>query len=303
LQYYDNKREQRVLFYSIAVTITDAAIGIAVGLFINSSSIVFDGVYSVIDAAMTALALGVSVLLAKGSTRQFQFGFWHLEPMLVLLNSIVLAVSCGYALLGAVNDLLSVGREVSFGPGAAYAVAAGLVALLLSVLIGRQARLLESELLALDARNWFASGLVSVVLGVSFLIAGRMHGTSYDALVPYLDPAVLATLSLALLPLPLLACWRSAQDIFQVAPAHLDEEVRAIASYIQQRHGFQEFSSYVSKMGRARFVDITFLSPEGFGPHPVGFFDAIRREIAQRLDAKPPSHWLTIEFTGDRSWL
>lgn len=303
MQFYDNKREQRVLLYSIAITTFDAAIGVAVGLLINSSSIVFDGVYSVIDAVMTGLALGVSVLLARGTTRNFQFGFWHLEPLIVLANSVVLALSCGYALLNAVNDMLSVGREVSFGPGAIYAVVAGAVALVLSVVIGREARRLGSELLAIDARNWFASGLVSVALGLSFLLAARMHGTAYDHLVPYLDPAVLATLSLALLPLPLIACWRSAKDLVQVAPADLDEEVRAIAQDIQARHGFSTFSSYVSKMGRARFVDITFLSPGGFGPHPVGFFDTIRREIADRLGAIPPSHWLTIEFTEDPGWL
>ena len=303
MQFCDNKREQHVLLYSIAITAFDAAIGIAVGLRINSSSIIFDGVYSVIDAVMTAMALGVSVLLAKGSTRHFQFGFWHFEPMLVLLNSAILSLSCAYAFVSALNDLFSVGREVSFGPAALYAVLAGLGALLAAFFIGREARRLGSELVALDARNWLVSGLISVALGISFLLAGFLHGTGYERLVPYLDPAVLATFSLLMLPLPMMALWRSAKDIVQVAPGDLDEGVRAIAQDVKQRYGFEDFSSYVSKMGRARFVDITFLSPQGFGPHPVGFFDAIRREIAERLDAMPPSHWLTIEFTGERDWL
>lgn len=303
MQFYDNKREQRVLLYSIAITALDATIGIAVGLRINSSSIVFDGVYSVIDAAMTAMALGVAVLLARGSTRHFQFGFWHFEPMLVLLNSAILALSCCYAFFTALNDLLSVGREVSFGPAAIYALLAGAVALVAAFFIGREARRLGSELVALDARNWLVSGLISVGLGVSFLLAGLMHGTAYERFVTYLDPAVLAMLSLAMLPLPLLACWRAAKDIVQVAPDDLDAEVRAIAQGVQARYGFADFTSYVSKMGRTRFVDLTFLAPAEFGPHPIGFFDTIRTEIAAALDANPPSHWLNIEFTGDEKWL
>ncbi|MGC5184036.1 hypothetical protein ACPXBI_28705, partial [Escherichia coli] len=55
----DNREERRILVYSIIVTALDAAVGISVGLVINSSSIVFDGVYSVIDAAMTGLSVGV----------------------------------------------------------------------------------------------------------------------------------------------------------------------------------------------------------------------------------------------------
>jgi predicted Co/Zn/Cd cation transporter (cation efflux family) len=116
----DNRSERKALVYSIIVTALDAAVGISLGLAINSSSIVFDGVYSVIDAAMTGLSVGVSLLLTRGSTRYFQFGFWQFEPMLILLNSVVLALSCGYALLGALNDLFSVGRVVSFGPGASW---------------------------------------------------------------------------------------------------------------------------------------------------------------------------------------
>ncbi|TDR90123.1 cation diffusion facilitator family transporter [Enterovirga rhinocerotis] len=303
MQFHDNRQEQRLLLYSIAVTVIDAALGIAVGLSINSSSIVFDGVYSVVDAAMTALALGVSVLLAKGSTRHFQFGFWHLEPMLVLLNSIVLSLSCGYAFLVALNDLFGGGRTVSFGPGAIYAVGAGIVALVAGIIIGRQARRLGSDLLGIDARNWIVSGVVSVALGISFLLAGVVHGTRFDHLAPYLDPAVLAVLSLALLPLPLRACWRSARDIIQIAPGDLDEEVRRLAQDIQQRHGFEDFTTYVAKMGRARFVDITFLAGADFGPRPLNFFDGIRAEIAEGLGSGPPSHWLNIEFTHDRQWL
>jgi len=299
----DSRDERRTLVASIVVTALDAALGIVVGLTINSSSIVFDGIYSVIDAAMTGLSVGVSLLLTRGSTRYFQFGFWQFEPMLVLLNSLVLALSCGYALLGALNDLFSIGRTVSFGPGAVYGIGAGLLALAMSVAIGTRAKRLESDLLLMDARNWFASGLVSVALGISFWIAPRMHGTRYDHLVPYLDPAVLATLSLLLLPLPLRACWRSVKDIIQVAPGDLDEDVRDIARDIQKRYGFQDFSSYVAKMGRARFVDITFLAPDDLGPREVDFFDGIRREIAQRLEAEPPSHWLNIEFTSDEAWL
>ena len=56
-------------------------------------------------------------------------------------------------------------------------------------------------------------------------------------------------------------------------------------------------------MGRARFVDITFLAPDDLGPREVDFFDGIRREIAERLEAVPPSHWLNIEFTSDEAWL
>jgi predicted Co/Zn/Cd cation transporter (cation efflux family) len=303
LQNDTDRREQRVLTFSIAATGLVAATGIACGLFINSSSILFDGVYSLIDAALTVLALGVSALLAQGSTRHFQFGFWHLEPMLVLLNSIVLAIACGYAFLGALNDLFGTGRTVTFGPGAWYALAAGTFSLGLAAFMHRQARSLGSELLAMDARGWLAGALLSLSLGIAFLLVGLLRGTSHEHLVPYLDPAILALLTLVLIPMPMLASWRAAKEVFGVAPPEMDDKVKQVAQDVAAQHGFAEFSTYVTKTGRAHFVDMTFLAGPAMGAHPLAFFDTVRAEIVERLGATPPSHWLNIEFTMDRRWL
>ena len=303
MQIDDNRREQRILAWSIGITMILAAIGVACGLFANSSSILFDGLYSMIDAAMTALALGVSVLLGRGSSRHFQFGFWHLGPMLVLLNSVVLALSCGYAFLGALNDLFRIGRSTDFGPGLLYVVGAGLTEFVLWLVMRRQATRLGSELIALDARAWLVSGLLSIGLGLSFGLGLALRGTAWDGFVPYLDPAILAVMALLLLPVPLASCWRAGKDILEIAPSDLDETVRATARDIVARHGFHDFTSYVAKTGRARFVDITFLAGPELGARPLDYFDGIRGEIAAALDAAPPSHWLNIEFTSERRWL
>lgn len=280
-----------------------AASDIACGLLINSNSILFDGVYSLIDAAMTLLALGVSALLARGSTRRFQFGFWHLEPMVVLLNSLVLAISCSYGFLGALNDLFGTGRTVAFGPGAWFALAVGTISLGLAAFMHRESRFLGSELLALDARGWVAGGLLSLSLGVAFLLAGLLRGTPYEHLAPYLDPTILALLTLLLIPLPLLASWRAAKEVFGVAPQEMDERVKQVAQDVAARHGFMEFSTYVTKTGRAHFVDMTFLAGPAMGDYTLAFFDAVRLEIVEALGATPPSHWLNIEFTMDTRWL
>eukprot|EP01031_Cornospumella_fuschlensis_P014966 gene14966-18287_t len=74
--------EQTVLKRSIAATIVVGATGVLFGLLSGSVSIVFDGVFSAVDAAMTLLALGVTRLIPRESSR-FQMGFWHIEPMVL----------------------------------------------------------------------------------------------------------------------------------------------------------------------------------------------------------------------------
>ena len=95
--------EQSILRTSILVTIVVAGSGILFGLFLSGSfSIVFDGVHMLADAGMSGLALIVARLIAlstapggpTGKLRdRFTMGFWHLEPMVLGLNSLMLTGS------------------------------------------------------------------------------------------------------------------------------------------------------------------------------------------------------------------
>jgi predicted Co/Zn/Cd cation transporter (cation efflux family) len=72
-------------------------------------------------------------------------------------------------------------------------------------------------------------------------------------------------------------------------------------SVVKERQ-FLDYSSYIAKVGRGRFVEIHVLVvPES--RIDIETADAIRREVSDRLDAATPSVWLTIDFTADRRWL
>ena len=62
--------EQRLLRISIVGTFVVAAFGIALGLLSGSFSIAFDGVYSLADAGMTALALSISGLIVRSARHE-----------------------------------------------------------------------------------------------------------------------------------------------------------------------------------------------------------------------------------------
>src|SRR5262245_17428960 len=115
--------EQQILRLSIGVTIVVAACGVLFGLLSGSLSIVFDGVFSAIDAAMSGLALFVSRLVTReAGNRRFQFGYWHIEPMVLAFNGGTLMLLCFYAFLNAVDSFLAGGRQLDFDWAIAYAI-------------------------------------------------------------------------------------------------------------------------------------------------------------------------------------
>lgn len=298
----DSLAEQALLRLSIFVTTAVGLFGLAMGLATGARSVLFDGVYSLVDVAMTGLALIVSRLLAKDGSRRFQFGYWHLEPMVTAFNGTVLTLSCAYALLDAVMVLKAGGNRVEFGPAAIYAIISAAVCLVMARRVGRAADEFGSELLRVDSRAFLIGGLISLALLVSFLLGLALERFDHAALAPYVDPLVVIAVILAVAPLPALAVGRGLKEIFLVAPKDLDAQVRRALETARARHGFTGFTSYVAKTGRARFVDAYFLAPADFPALSIVAFDAIRDEVAAELDEDGAPLWLNISFTANREW-
>ena len=294
-----SRLETRLLTVSLAVTALVAGSGIAVGLVSGSMSILFDGMFSSIDAVMTWVTLMVARLLVSEGDRRFQFGYWQLEPLVLGLHSCILILLYGYAFFNAVMGILAGGVALEFGLAVLYAAVVATACFAMYFYEKRANRRLESELIGLEVHNWLMSGLITSALLLAFGAALLMAGTRYEQWVPYVDPAILAVLSLVLLPLPLAAARRAFTEIFGITPLAFDAEVREIVAGIVGRHGFAGFTSYVAKVGRARFIEVYIVVPPGHPMTGVAAFDGVRREIGEAIGGAGPERWLTIVFTGD----
>jgi cation diffusion facilitator family transporter len=294
--------EQRALKFSIALTVVLGVVGVASGLLTGSQAIIFDGMYSFVDVVPTVVSLLVVKLLARGSSRRFQYGYWHLEPLVAVLRDSILTIACIYAAIDAVNSLVSGGHDVAYGLAALWAGGLCVVGLAMALYLRRLAAALQSPMLELDARSWLISACLSLSLLIGFAIAIALQGTAMEGWTRYLDAIALLAMALIMLPMPLIGLWRSMTDVLQVAPEELDQRVHDLMNGVVRERGFLDYSSYIAKAGRGRFVEIHVLVPPD-SHIDTAMADAIRREIATRLDAGSPYFWLTVDFTADRAWL
>jgi len=300
----DAVAEQRILKLSIGVTIVLALFGLAFGLVSGSLSIVFDGVFSVIDAAMSGLALFVSRLVTRQTeNRRFQFGFWHIEPMVLAFNGGTLMLLCFYAFVNAIGSFLAGGRQLAFDWAMAYAVVVCAGCFGMYFYQRRANRRIGSDFVQLDAQSWLMSALITSALLVAFLAAIMAKGTRFDPWLPYVDPVVLAALSLCLVFVPVRTVRRALTEILLITPPDLDEHVRSVMKRVVEEYRFLSFTSYVAKVGRAQFIEIHIAVNPRWPVDSVATADAVRREIAEALGGEGPDRWLTIDFTADPHWL
>jgi predicted Co/Zn/Cd cation transporter (cation efflux family) len=303
--------EQRVLRFSIAATVLVAALGIVFGLLSGSYAIVFDGIYSLADGATSVVALLVVNLIASHTAgesqdrrlaEKFTMGFWHLEPMVVGAAGMLMSGAAVYAFINAIGSFLAGGRQLHFGQATVYAAATVAISLAMAWYGRRANRRLRSELIAMDARGWLMSAAITAALLVAFVIGLAIQGTSLEWMSPYVDPAVLALVCLAIFPIPLGAIRQALSEILLVTPVALKQHVDAVAQRIVERHGFLSYRAYVAKVGRGRQIELYFIVPPGWPARTLEEWDALRDEIGEAIGGDSPDRWLTIVFTTDREW-
>lgn len=302
--------EQAVLRLSIAMTFVVAAVGIGFGVASGSASIIFDGIYSLTDAVMTSVALLVSSLITQRLSerrqarlvQRFTMGFWHLEPMVLGLNGVLLSGAAIYALVTAVGSLLAGGRELDFGRAIVYAVVVVIVAVGMAI-HNRHANLsIRSNFVALDVQGWTISAALTGALLAAFVFGWAIQGTALDHLSPYVDPAVLALVCVIVIPLPVPTIRRALADILLITPPDMMAQVDRVARNVVARHGFLDHRAYVARVGRGRQIELYFIVPQGQPPRPLEEWDAIRDQIGDAIGGDITNRWLTIAFTTDPEW-
>lgn len=298
-----NRGEQVLLKQSTVLMFAVAIAGIVTGFVSGAQSILFDGFFSLIATFIKVLMLITAKLIAKESNHRFQFGFWHLEPMVLLIEGSFLLLIAIYAFLNGVFGIINGGREVELGMVIFYAGFFAVTEFAYFFYVRRRNRKLKSSLIQFDNISWLVDAMLSVGLLVSFIIALLLKQYGHDQWAVYVDPAILILLALSMLP-PALKILRPAlRDVLGIAPDQLDEKVRSVMEEAMVAYGFQEYISYVQKHGRARFIEIHIVLPADYPLQDVATLDRLREEISSELGEADAARWLTISFTGDRKWI
>ncbi len=303
--------EQSVLRVSIVVTFVLAAAGIVFGLLSGSYAIVFDGVYALTDATMTIVALIVSNLIVSSATnttsagkfaKHFTMGFWHLEPMVLGLNGILLTGAAIYALLNAIGSIMAGGRHLSFDQAIIYAALTMIIAFVMAAYATRANKTIRSNFIALDAKAWVMTASLSGALLAAFVFGFFIQATSLQWMSPYVDPVALALVCVIVIPMPIGTIKQAFADILLVTPSDLRDHVDQVASEIVRRYAFLSYRSYVARVGRGKQVELYFIVPSNGPARKLEEWDHIRDEIGEAIGDEGPDRWLTIAFTTDPEW-
>ncbi|WP_419678236.1 cation diffusion facilitator family transporter [Aliarcobacter lanthieri] len=310
-QYFDLKSEQSLLRISIFSTILLAIVGIIFGLLARSSTIIFDSIYGMIDAVMTTLALIVAKLITNSTSKDFinnklekhfTMGFWHLEPIVLGVNGILLIGAATYAFINAIDSFLIGGREILFGYAIVISSISIVIELSLGLLIKKANKEIKSEFLNLDSISWLISASMSLGYLIAFSFGYIAQNTNLQWITPYIDPLVLIIVCIFIIPMPFKTVRQALADILLVTPSELKSQVDKVAQHIVNKYEFEYFRAYVARVGRGKQIELYFIVPKSWPAKRLEEWDFLRDEIEKELGKDDPDLWLTIVFTTDSEW-
>ena len=95
--------EQRTLVISIYGVLVVAVGSIAYGLFLESDVVILNGIFSLLSLIGAGLSLLAAKLVVKPENRRFPFGYSHVEPLVLSVNSFMVLLICIYALINGIE--------------------------------------------------------------------------------------------------------------------------------------------------------------------------------------------------------
>lgn len=78
--------EQKLLMQSVALMALVAVSGTIMGIVTGSSAVLLDGVFSFVDVVIKIMMLMTAKLVARETSKRFQFGFWQFEPLVLAVK-------------------------------------------------------------------------------------------------------------------------------------------------------------------------------------------------------------------------
>ena len=284
----NTRHEQNILVFSACGALFFALLALIWGLLARSQMIMFDGIYSFISLVLTGLFFYVARNIAKGRDESFPFGRMQLEPIVVVVQSIVLFVICIKAFSSAVISLFSGGQLINSLSGMAYA-AIGVLGCFISwyyIVNAGGKNSPKSELIRTLASQWLMDTLLSLAVLIGFFIGLIVQYSKYSNYSQYIDPLMVMIAVLFFVRQPILSFIEGIRGILIMTPEKtIYNTSKEVIKEIAQRKNFKDIVLRLGKSGRELIYEISFIAKDPDSSYSIAEMDAIHKELENRFDS------------------
>jgi cation diffusion facilitator family transporter len=251
------------------------------------------------------LSLLAARLVVQPENRRFPFGYSHLEPLVLSVNSFMVLLICLYALINGIERIRAGGNAVAAEGVIWFGILSGAVSLAMYIHERWVARRVDSLLIEADAREWLIDFGFSMVTLLGFAVLLFLEEPARGVWARYADPVMVSAMALLAAPLPLHVLRRSLREVLLMTDAgdEVARRLETVMETVRAEHDIVRYVHHVVKTGRTRFIELDIVVGPNFALQTVAEQDRLRERIWRAVGLSLDEAWLSICLTGDPRWV
>lgn len=268
----NNEHDEKTLFkISIVISLFFALLSFVVCFLSDSVAILTDALYTLGSAITQFLGLWVIAKLKTAHDENFHFGYFKLEPLMVMFDCVLTTAICFFSLALAVQEFFHADDISHYGLIITTQLITGIVAVFFGGYSRRRGKQWHSSLLETTGVLWFVEGAISIGTGCAFLCALFFHYLHWHRLAISMDPLITIALVLILFKEPFQFMKDSFLDLTDGRPRNLQErrimrQIKECAQKLKVSIPLNYNIFKIRRAGRKYFVflylDISLFSPD-----------------------------------------
>jgi predicted Co/Zn/Cd cation transporter (cation efflux family) len=284
--------ERHALIVSIFATAGISFLGILWGLAIGSQMILFDGFFGLIGIITSGLLLRASMLASRKPSRLFPYGQQSTTPLVIGIQGFVILATLAYAAVESAITIRNGGSHFSPMVAIPYGVISALVSIAIAWWLRRKVR--DSELIKAESTAWMIGGLRGVGMIVGFAFMLLIDGSSWDAAVPFIDPAMVLLTCVIFIRPPLKMVSSTIHELLEGAPGpEVQSPVLEAIENVKNQFNLEEPVIRINKLGSKLYVEVdAYAAPE----MTIAVEHEIRTRLEEKLQSLPYEIWLNLDL-------
>ncbi len=231
--------EINIFRLSLTIGLLSGVVGGYIALRGQSITIFIDSAYSFFSVLVDAIALAVVHKLCKVHDRDFNYGYYKLEPIVVNLESLLIISIAVIAITLSVIAFMRGGEHTHYELAIVYAGIAAVVCFGMTRLCNNAQKKTGSKILFADAKVWHADGLVSAAAFIGFSLALLAKDTPYFAYARFADPILACGIAIFIVREPIKMIRESFMELLDTTPnTELEQRIDALIreTFISQQN-------------------------------------------------------------------
>lgn len=263
----------------------------------------FDGLYSLVSLGLALFAIITTNFINKKDLKKYPFGKYNLEPIIVIVKSIVLLLMCSISMLSAIRQVFNGGNNVEEGFALSYALISSIGCTLVYLYMKKLSKNLNSEIVKAESNQWLMDSMLSVGVLVGFIISIVLKAIGFNSLSKYVDPGMVILSSSIFLKMPItsiIECFK--ELICSSANDEINLDINNLVREIEEKYVLEDSIARVAKVGRELRIEIDFIVSNESKIKSVDDMDKVREFIDKNTNHFDLKKWLNISFTKNRKW-